>query len=262
MLSRSSLRAAAILILLAPGALAEPVTSVRICATAGATCATVDANGAEVQGAGTAGTPAGGVVSIQGVASGTVVPTALDQTTTNNDVDVVTLPNEGQQTAANSISVTPDTDNDATGTTGSAVPGEAIYTGGTDGTNLTPFYVDPCQREAKTYFVVNVATAATTEIANQVASEFFYICSINLVTAAANNVVIVEDDTDACASPTAGLNGGTTAAAGWNFAANGGIALGTGDSTVMKTATANRFFCFITSAATQLSGTIAYVSAP
>ena len=39
-----------------------------------ATPITADANGLEVQGAGTAGTPAGGVVSVQGVASGTVIP--------------------------------------------------------------------------------------------------------------------------------------------------------------------------------------------
>ena len=91
------------------------------------------------------------------------------------------------------------------------------------------------------------------EIANQVASEFFYICSINLVAGGAQNVAIVEDDTDTCGSPTAGLNGGVTAGEGWNFAANGGIALGDGSSTVMKTSTANRYFCIITSAAAQLS---------
>lgn len=179
------------------------------------------------------------------------------------DVDIASMPNEGQQTAANSISVTPDTDNDAIQANGSSATGiEVVQTGGTDGTNIAAFYVDPCQREAKTYFVVNVASAATTEIANQVSGEFFYICSINLVASAADNVVIVEDDTDACASPTAGLNGGTTAATGWNFAANSGIVIGNGSSTVMKTATANRYFCFITSSSAQLSGTIAYVSAP
>lgn len=176
--------------------------------------------------------------------------------------NLTNLPNEGQQTAANSISVTPDTDNDAIGATAAAVPGEAMYIAGTDGTNVTGFYVDPCQREAKTYYVVDIVTATTTEIANQVASEFFYVCSVDLHTNAANNVAIVEDDTDACASPTAGLNGGVTAAEGYNFAANGGRTLGNGLGTVMKTATANRYFCIITSAATQLSGVITYVSAP
>jgi hypothetical protein len=178
------------------------------------------------------------------------------------DVDVTSLPNEGQQTAANSISVTPDTDNDPIGAPASTIPGEAVYVGGTDGTNLAGFYVDPCQREAKTYFPVDIVTATTTEIANAVASEFFYICSISLVTASANNVAIVEDDTDACASPTAGVNGGVTAAEGWNFAANGGLTQGNGQGAIMKTGTANRYLCIITSAAVQLSGTITYVSAP
>ena len=122
--------------------------------------------------------------------------------------------------------------------------------------------VDPCSYKAKSYFVVNFAAATVQEIANAVASEFWYICSINLVTAAANNVILASDDTDACPSLTAGLNGGTTAATGWNFAANGGIALGNGESTVMKSATANHYLCMLPSAATQLSGTVAYVSAP
>lgn len=42
-----------------------------------ATPITADSNGLEVQGAGTAGTPAGGVVSVQGVASGTALPVSL-----------------------------------------------------------------------------------------------------------------------------------------------------------------------------------------
>jgi hypothetical protein len=50
------------------------VVKLALSADGSATPITADANGIEVQGAGTAGTPAGGVVSIQGVASGTVVP--------------------------------------------------------------------------------------------------------------------------------------------------------------------------------------------
>ena len=151
----------------------------------------------------------------------------------------------------------------AIGATAATVPTSAILVGGTDGTNIVAPYIDPCQREAKTFYYVDVATATTVEIANSVASEFFYICSVNLVTAAANNVLIAEDDTDGCGSLSAGVSsGGTTAAEGWNFAANGGLTLGNGASAVMKTTTAARYFCLITSAATQLSGVISYVSAP
>lgn len=122
--------------------------------------------------------------------------------------------------------------------------------------------LDPCSGIAKTQFVVNLAAASVVEIANAVSNEFFYICSINLVAAGANNVLIAEDDTDNCVSLSAGLNGGTTAATGWNFAANGGIALGNGTGTIMKTTTVTRYLCILPSAATQLSGTISYVSAP
>lgn len=200
-----------------------------------------------------------GVLRVAQVNDGTGVLATV--TTVTN---LTNLPNEGQQTAANSISVTPDTDNDAIGTTAAAVPGEAMLIAGTDGTNVTVPYVDPCAREARTVFRVDIVTATTTEIAAATASEFYYVCSINLVTAAANNVIIVEDDTATnCPSPTAGVSsGGTTAAEGWNFAANGGIVVGTGSNWIMKTGTANRSFCIITSAATQLSGTITYVSAP
>jgi hypothetical protein len=123
-------------------------------------------------------------------------------------------------------------------------------------------FLDPCSGVAKTYYVLNASSAATVEIANSVASEFFYICSVNLVAAAAQTIAIAEDDTDGCGSLTAGLHGGATAATGWSFAANGGIALGNGSSTVMKTSTAARYLCFITGQAAQISGTIAYVSAP
>lgn len=121
---------------------------------------------------------------------------------------------------------------------------------------------DPCNGRAKTPFVVNVATAAATEIANAVAGKHFYICAINLVAAAAQTIAFAEDDTDGCGSLTAGLAGGVTAATGWSFAANGGIALGNGNATVMRTGTAGRYLCFITGQAAQLSGTVMYVQAP
>ena len=123
-------------------------------------------------------------------------------------------------------------------------------------------FLDPCSGVAKVAVAVDIVTATTTEIINQDASNLAYICSINLVTAAANNVSILEDATDVCASPTAGLAGGVTAAEGWNFAANGGLTLGNGMGTVLKTSAANLNVCIITSATTQLSGTVVYALAP
>lgn len=120
---------------------------------------------------------------------------------------------------------------------------------------------DPCDGARKTTVPIDIVTATTVELANAVASEFFWICSIDLHTNAANNVTIAEDDTDGCGSPSAGVTGGVTAAEGYNFAANGGRTLGNGNGTVARTTTANRYLCILTSAATQLSGSITFVSA-
>lgn len=130
------------------------------------------------------------------------------------------------------------------------------------GTPYTFSTDDPCTSGTKVQYVVDIVTAATTEIANASASNKLYICAVNLVAGGAQNVAIVEDDTDACATPTAGLNGGVTADEGWNFAANGGIALPNTGFAHMETSVVNRYVCIITSAAQQLSGTIKYVLAP
>jgi len=95
-----------------------------------------------------------------------------------------------------------------------------------------------------------------------VATTQYYKCAINLVAAGADNVALTDDDSDGCGSVTSGLAGGTSAASGWNFAANGGLTQGNGDSTIMKTNGTNRVLCLVTSAAVQLSGTIAVVAAP
>jgi len=151
------------------------------------------------------------------------------------DVDVASLPNEGQQTMANSISVALSSD--------ITVP-------------------DPCMFRLKASVPIDIVTATTTQLVAASASNKLYVCSLHLVTNAANNVALVEDDTSACASPTAGVTGGVTAGEGYNFGANGGLTLGNGGGTVAITAATNRYVCLITSAATQLSGSMTYVLAP
>lgn len=121
---------------------------------------------------------------------------------------------------------------------------------------------DPCSYLAKTYVPFSIASATTTQLIAASSSNYNYICSINIVVGAANNVALVEDDTSACASPTAGMAGGTTGATGWNFAANGGVTFGSGLGTVFKTASTNRYTCFITTTSAQTSGTISYVQVP
>lgn len=124
--------------------------------------------------------------------------------------------------------------------------------------------IDPCSSAAKTFLPFSITTATTTEITPSLAgaSTNYYVCSLVLVTAAANNVALVDDDTDGCVSVTSGMAGGTTAASGFNMAANSGMTFGNGTGAVFKTAGTNRVICLVTSAATQLSGTMSVVAAP
>jgi hypothetical protein len=120
---------------------------------------------------------------------------------------------------------------------------------------------DPCATGTKLYYVINLTSATAAEIANAVASEYWHICSVNIIAQGAAKVLIGIDDTDGCGSISEGLNGGTADTTGWSFTADGsGLTLGNGMGTVMKSATANRYLCIDSSTTAQLSGTIAYVS--
>jgi hypothetical protein len=125
--------------------------------------------------------------------------------------------------------------------------------------------VDPCSSVAKTYIPINISTATTTELTASLAgaSTHYYICSINIgPVAGAQNIALVDDDTDNCASVTSGLAGGTTAGSGWNIAANGGLTFGNGSSSIARTGGTNRVLCAVTSAAVQTSGVMTVVAAP
>ena len=124
--------------------------------------------------------------------------------------------------------------------------------------------IDACSSGAKTFLPISISTATTTEITPSLAgaSTNYYVCSLVLVTAAANNVALTDDDTDNCASVTSGLAGGTTAASGFNMAANSGLTFGNGTGSIFKTNGTNRVVCLVTSAATQLSGVMSVVAAP
>lgn len=124
--------------------------------------------------------------------------------------------------------------------------------------------LDPCSGVAKQYIPIDVTSATTTELTGSLAgaSTHYYVCALHLVTDAANDVALADDDSDGCGSPTSGLAGGVTAAEGWNFAANGGMTLGSGNSSIMRTGGTNRVLCLVTSAATQLAGHLVVVAAP
>lgn len=141
---------------------------------------------------------------------------------------------------------------------GSAVPANALYIGGTDGTNLQGLYLDPCKRGAKTRFTINLT--ASGQIITGTASKKTYICDLDIVTATAQNIALVEGTGTTCATGTAGMAGGTTAATGWNFAANGGLTKGNGDGAVFSAdSAAADNVCLLLSGSGQTSGNGHYV---
>lgn len=121
--------------------------------------------------------------------------------------------------------------------------------------------LDPCQSATVNSTPINISTATTTRIATESASVKIYICHLSIVTAAANNVALIEGTGASCAGGTpAGMAGGTSAASGWNFSANGGISLGMGGYSINQTANQAYSVCLVTSAATQLSGVMKWVA--
>jgi hypothetical protein len=148
------------------------------------------------------------------------------------------------------------TTDSATSATGSAPPAKAAFVGflgsGATGGLLTGAPV------GDTYKNISVSTATTTLLVTGVAGRQVRITAMHMVTAAANNVALIEGTGATCGTGSAGMAGGTTAASGYNFAANGGMTIGAGLGTVMQTATTGDSVCVVTSAATQLSGGLEY----
>jgi hypothetical protein len=153
----------------------------------------------------------------------------------------------GQTTKANSAPVTLASDQ--------ATQASPLFTRESDGTNAV--VLDPCRTSANIF--KPISQTANTQIVTGTSAKKIYICSINLVTAAANNVAVVEGTGSTCATGIAGMAGGTTAATGWNLAANGGLTQGNGMGSIMAEATNADNLCLLQSAAVQLSGTIGYV---
>lgn len=122
-------------------------------------------------------------------------------------------------------------------------------------------FLDPCQREAK--IRVSISTTSSAQLITGTASERIYICSLHLVTATAQNIALVSGTGTTCGTSTSGVEGfgGATAATGWNFAANGGIALAASGFSYGNTDTDQDNVCLLLSGSGQVSGGLTYVSA-
>lgn len=116
---------------------------------------------------------------------------------------------------------------------------------------------DPCQVNARSS--VNINLTASGQLITGTSGKQTYVCSMDIITASAQNIALVEGTGTVCATGIAGMAGGTTAATGWNFAANGGLVKGVGSNWVFKTATAADNVCLLLSGTGQTSGSVQYV---
>lgn len=121
--------------------------------------------------------------------------------------------------------------------------------------------INTCETGVLVFTPINQTSGTTKTIVPGVAGKNLYICKLLLQTASANNVAVVEGTGVDCGTAvSAGLLGGTTASTGLNLPANGIVTLSGNQSGWSKTATAGDSICLITSASTNLSGTIVSVA--
>lgn len=120
---------------------------------------------------------------------------------------------------------------------------------------------DPCSQATK--LGAPFSLTGSGQVITGTSAKKTYICSIDLISATAQNIALVEGTGSVCATNIFGLAGGTTAATGWNLPANGGLTKGAGSGTVYSpSADANGTaanVCLLLSSSGQTSGQITYV---
>lgn len=143
----------------------------------------------------------------------------------------------------------------ATALTSGTITGTIKVSGGT-GTQVV--LTDPAPMFCSNFTPINISTATTTKIISLTSGKNTYICSFHLFSAGTQNAAWISGTkvTNECDTSTAGLTGGTTAASGYNFTAQTGIATSGGNVPIIATATTGKDVCIITSAAVQLSGVV------
>lgn len=196
---------------------------------------------------GTAGTPSANVVTVQGASSMTkllVTPdsVALPANQSVNEAQIGAAAYAlGQTTMSASAPVTVASDQ-------SPVPVAQGCAGQTVANTLVKAFS-------------NAASASNLKVVAGVSAKKIYVCGINVgPVGAAVDVVLVEGTKSSveCDTGTGGLTGGTTPQAGWIFAANGGIAYGTGAAVVTKEVTAADDMCLFFSGAVTVAGVLTY----
>lgn len=231
----------------------------------GGNVANVDAgHSLQMAGEGTAGSAAGGVVTVQGVASMTpflVNPgTAANWNTTWAGGTLGSMANYGTSPGA------------------VLVPGvnafvtNANTNGQQNMANSSPVVLannqsvgDPCMYQLKS----NAAFSTTPNNANValvtgVSAKKIYVCSFTVIVSAATAISLTEGSSSTCGTSNQaavmGVASNGTLANGLSLAANGGVTLGSGVGTVAQTATNADYLCIASSSASaNVAGNLTYI---
>jgi hypothetical protein len=163
----------------------------------------------------------------------------------------ITGPGSPRETVAQNNASIP---NWGQGAVGGAPPAGAVQVAGIGSGVLTAPIV--CDQSTPFSF----GSTSAQKIVAKVSGKKIYICAISIVVAAATNVALIEGTkvTNECDTSTTGMDGGSTAATGWNFAAGGGLTQGTGVGMIDKTANANFDVCLLASGTGQVSGKLVW----
>jgi hypothetical protein len=152
------------------------------------------------------------------------------------------------------------TDNPAAGAAGGGGGGGGGVVTQPSGANLhiDVDNADLCSGQSKTAKLINLTGSA--QLITGTAAKNTYICFLQFsLSSVADNIALVEGTGSVCATGTAGMAGGATAATGWNLLANGSVTSGDGGFWVFKTATTGDNVCLLASSAAQNSGMVTYV---
>jgi hypothetical protein len=134
---------------------------------------------------------------------------------------------------------------DHSGATGSAVPSRAGFVGVNSGGNLTGLI------QADSSAPINVSTATTTQLVALSSGKKIYVTSLDVIAAGTGNITFEYGTGTNCGTGTNLLTGA------YNLTAQAGLAKGNGLGPVLVVPASNAL-CVLTSAAVQMSGSIAY----
>ena len=155
------------------------------------------------------------------------------------------LPVTAGQTGIWTVAPASPVGNWALGNTGSAAPANAVQAGAVSSGNLTGLI------QADTSAAISLATATTTQLVALSAGKKIYVTALNVIAGGTGNITFEYGTGTACATGTTVLTGA------YPLTAQTGLSMGGGLGPVLIVPAGNAL-CALTSAAVQMSGSLAY----